>query len=174
MDASIVNNIITSGVTVGVGILTAVVAYIGTIKGSKLQIEAQQETMKTQLQEERMKLEEERVRQAEFTKKAIERFLSYEIKNNFKLLNEGRYLNQFVYTQTVPTGYFNDNKYSYEEYNKLKYDLIKFESSEVQEILDVYNMFYTIERKQTIGNFTENEYADFLHGLQICLAKYDS
>jgi hypothetical protein len=161
MDVELVNNLITSGVTLAVGAGGAVVAYYGTVKGAKMQIES-----------EKKKLDQAKEQQAKFTRKAIENFLSNEIKFNFIKLNTS-HLSVKIEDNELPFQYSVTHTYNYYEFNSLKYELIKRESNEVKEIINIYNMFYLIERKQEIMDFTQLEYENFKEAYNVCLSKYN-
>ncbi|MCE4093348.1 hypothetical protein LXM61_29975, partial [Priestia megaterium] len=63
-------------------------------------------------------------------------------------------------------------EFSYHEYNQLKYELIKFESNEVEEIINIYDMFYLVERKQEFLAFSDEEYEAVKTAYFICEEKY--
>lgn len=160
MNIDLINGLVSSGVTLVVGAAGAVVAYYGTIKGAKIQIENEQK-----------KLKEAEEQQAKFTREAIENFLHNEIKSNFMSLNTS-HLSATLTNNTIPFQYFVGHAYKYDEFNRLKYELIKFESDEVKEIISIYDMFYLIERKNEIQTFTQSEYDIFKKAYDICLSKY--
>ncbi|MCE4093357.1 hypothetical protein LXM61_30020, partial [Priestia megaterium] len=95
MDTSIVNNIITSSVTVGVGIITAIAAYKGTIKGAEMQMKSQQDTALLQIQNEQDALNDNIEKQNRFNQKAIRNFISHEIKDNFMKLGDPKLVKLF-------------------------------------------------------------------------------
>ncbi|MGE8082137.1 hypothetical protein [Peribacillus loiseleuriae] len=171
MDVSLINTLITSGVTLVVGAVGAIVAYKGTIKGAKVQIESQQEQTDKQFVNEMKQLNETRKQQAEFTRKAIENFISNEIKDNFRKLNNST-LSASLTNNSIPFQHFLNYTYKYEEFNSLKHELIKYESDEVKEIINIYDMFYLIERKQEIKDFSQTEYEAFQKAYNACLSKY--
>lgn len=171
INVDLVNNIITSGVTLIVGAVGAIVAYKGTLKGAQMQIESEQSHARMQIEHEQKQFEETQKQQAEFTRKAIENFISIEIKNNFKELNN-THLSARLTENEYPFQYFIGHIYNYHEYNNLKYELIKYESEEVIEIINIYDMFYLIERKKDILNLTQSEYDEFKKAYHICLSKY--
>mgnify|MGYP007039607215 CR=1 FL=1 len=119
------------------------------------------------------KQDDARIQQAEFTRKAIENFISNEIKSNFMRLNSS-HLSAQIATNEKPFQYSLNYTYTYDEFNNLKYELIKFESNEVKEIINIYDMFLLLERKQEITYFTQSEYNDFKAAFNICLSKYNS
>jgi hypothetical protein len=162
MDADLINGLVSSGVTLVVGAAGAIVAYYGTIKGAKIQIENEQK-----------KLKEAEELQAIFTREAIENFLHHEIKSNYMLLNRPL-LTSLLTENTTPFQYNvgDDYKSTYDEFNRLKYELIKFESDEVKEIISIYDMFYLIERMRDIDKFNQSEYDQFKKAYDICEAKY--
>ncbi|MFJ7994284.1 hypothetical protein ACIQY5_19175 [Peribacillus frigoritolerans] len=162
MDADFINGLVSSGITLIVGAAGAIVAYKGTIKGAKIQIE-----------NEHKKLEDAAKQQVKFTREAIENFLTEEIKINFIKLKDNYELTNFLSKNSEPFKFgFNSNKYNYDEFNNLKYKIIEFESDETKEIINIYNMFHLTERKTDILSFTQQEFNDFKSTYDICLNKY--
>ncbi|MCQ9285301.1 hypothetical protein NQ129_26405 [Priestia aryabhattai] len=168
--------------TIVTNVITAAVAYFGTIQGSKLQIKSQQKTTQQQIENDRqtallqIQTEQQRLdnaitEQNRFNQRAIKNFISHEIKDNFFKLGSMDLENRLK-ENSSPFQYSCNYKYSYHEYNQLKYELIKFESDEVEEIINIYNMFYIMERKQDVLAFTDEEYASFKNSFFICVDKY--
>ncbi|PHF64726.1 hypothetical protein [Priestia aryabhattai] len=165
MNVELLNAILTNGVALVVGATGAVVAYKGSVKGSMLQIEA-----------ERQKMIAEDDEKKKMYKEAIEKFLSNEIKTNFRILNpngvnymldrlkDGR-PTQFIFNRP-------SNGYLFNEYNNLKYELIKVGGEEAKETMAIYEIFYLVNRKKDMGDFTQEEYNQFKKGYNLCLKKY--
>ena len=179
MNVDLINNLITSGVTLVVGAVGAIYAYKGALNGAKMQIESEQERAKVQHYNEMAQLDEARHQQAEFTRKAIENFISNEIKKNFRQIEISPYLLKELEANRTPFEYWTSNSvfddtrlFEYEEYNKFKYELIKYESNEIQDILAIYDMFQLIEEKQVLTRFTQSEYESFKKFCHLSQSKY--
>jgi uncharacterized protein YigA (DUF484 family) len=163
IDKDLLEVIISSGVTLIVGIGGTFFGYRGAVNGAKLQIE-----------NERKKDRQEQEEQLEFTRNAIRNFLSHEIKDNFLSLHREGNLSAmlkehdepFMYPTTV------QRPYSFNEYNGLKHELIKFESEEMKEIIEIYDMFYLNQRKPYMQQLSRTEYKAFKKAYLKCLMKY--
>ncbi|PGT75532.1 hypothetical protein [Priestia megaterium] len=169
--------------TIATNVVTAAVAYFGTIKGSKLQIKSQQvttqqqidsdrQTAMLQLQNEQQNLDDAISKQNEFTRKAIKNFISHEIKSNLtELIKSGDTL-KMITRNDFPFHYTVNPSFKYDEYNNLKYELIKFESEEAEEIIGIYDMFQIIDRKRNFHDFNQFEYDRFKKYFDVCNSKY--
>lgn len=125
------------------------------------QIEHAQENLKSEIS-----------KQNKFAKAAIEKFVIHEVKKNFALINNETVRgNLEVYKESFQLGY-GKKPFDYNEFNQVKYDLIKFESNIIDEIINIYDVFYLIDRKQDIKEFTQEEYNNFKEVFEICLNKY--
>ncbi|MCR8870522.1 hypothetical protein [Peribacillus frigoritolerans] len=158
-------------ITLAVGAVGAIATYYGTMNGAKMQIKNQQEQADKQFVNEMKKLNQARKQQEEFTRKSIENFLSNEIKSNFNKINNIS-LSRDLTNNSMPFVYLMNYTYKYDEYNSLKHELIKFESDEVKEIINIYDMFYLLERKQGVQGFTQTEYEALKKAYNVCLSKY--
>ena len=108
---------------------------------------------------------------------AIDNFLRNEIQDNFrscfryrgKLIKDRLKSNEYKFSHD-----FSDSvsQCKFDEYNKLKYELVKLEVGKVQEIIEIYDMFYLICRKKDIGDFTQSEYEQFKKAYILCFEEY--
>jgi hypothetical protein len=160
LNNDVIVSLISNVSTIGVGILTAVVAYKGSLRGAKEQIE-----------HERKKLRDEAAEQRQFANLAIQKFLSYEIKKNFLVICTSR-LSNSINILDEPFQFGLHPSFTYTEFNNLKYDLIKYNSEEIEEIINIYEMFYLIELKGDIISLTQDEYTRFRKAYKTCLMKY--
>lgn len=156
----LLNTIIASGTTIAIGILTAVVAYKASIKGAAVQI-----------QHEKEKLSQEAKKHSEYAKKAIERFIVHEVKSNFKKINSKLVISRLHEPTPFQHG-FGNTSFSYDEFNRVKYELVKFESEDIVEVIKIYDLFYLLELKQDIQYLTQKEYEEFKEVYRILETKY--
>ncbi|MDN4074319.1 hypothetical protein [Fictibacillus terranigra] len=163
MDIDLLNNIITNVVTLAVGTVGAIVGYKAAIKGAKMQIE-----------NEHKKLQEAVEEQAEFTKSAIENFIRTEIDHNFSQIKFDEFKYQLQENEAPFPYYFHNSEidFTYEEFNSLKYEIIKFESPQAKELISIYDMFRLIERKQDVEFFTQLQYDEFKKTYFLCYFEY--
>lgn len=161
MNTDVTVAMISGATTIVVGVLTAFVAYKGSVKGATEQIEHAQENLNKEI-----------ARQNKFATAAIEKFVIHEVKKNFSRINNDTMKGNLKKFEQPFQHLYGDPSFDYSEFNRVKYDLIKFESDIVDEIINIYDVFYLIERKQDINKFTQNEYDSFKITFNMCLKKY--
>jgi hypothetical protein len=160
-----------------VGFLGAIIGagagFGGSIIGANLQINHERKRLREEEEERKKEVEEQR-RLYEY---AVENFLRNEIQDNFRSCFHygGKTMkNQLEYNeckfQHDLSNYVSQCKF--DEYNKLKYELVKLEVSKVQEIIEIYDMFYLLRRKKDIGDFTQSEYERFKKSYITCYEEY--
>lgn len=171
INAEILNSIITGATTLLVVVIGSVATYKGTIKGAKLQIENQEKQAHQQYIRDMNSLNESRKKQEVFQKNAIENFLSNEIKFNFEKIFDDN-LAWELYRHDEPFNYNFRRGFVFKEYDNFKYELIKSDSDHVKETVNIYDMFYSIERKMFLQRFTQIEYENFQKSYQVCIEKY--
>ncbi|WP_394136832.1 hypothetical protein [Cytobacillus oceanisediminis] len=162
MDKEIIVSLISNITTIIVGIITAIVAYKGSIRGAKEQIEHERQLLNATTEEQKV-----------FAQMAIERFISNEIKMNFKQIFSKNLANSLNTLNQPFDSYINTAKsFSFEEFNKVKYELIKTKSNSIEKIIKIYDMFYLIERKNDISRYTHEEFKLLKEAYSICLLEY--
>jgi hypothetical protein len=162
LNDEIIVGLISNVTTILVGILTAVVAYKASVKGAKVQIEHERQLIEETLRE-----------QTEFATLAIERFISNEIKKNFKAIYSASFANSLVQLNEPFQSYLGKREeFSYEEFNKVKYELIKSKSTSIDNLIKIYDMFLLIDRKNDISQYTQNEYNLLKETYIMCLNEY--
>lgn len=162
MSTDVIVALISNGTTILVGVLAAFVGYKASVKGAKIQIEHERESLLEANEEHR-----------EFTKAAIETFVNNEIKKNFKEIYSEEIGNSLRDLDTPFRKTLNSHgRFSFNEFNNVKYELIKTKSDSISKILKIYEMFTLIEREIEIHNYTQKEYDLVREAYQICLNEY--
>jgi hypothetical protein len=162
MSDEIIIAIISGVITILVGILTAYVAYRGSVQGARIQIEHEKANLQEEINEQRI-----------FANSVIERFVIHELKKNFKVINSD-YMRSYIPVNPTPFQHgFRDSDFIFKEFDRVKFDLIKYESELVKEIIEIYDVFYLLARKEDIMHFSQNEYDNFKRIFDICLTKYN-
>ncbi|MEK3771083.1 hypothetical protein MKY14_21305 [Paenibacillus sp. FSL R5-0887] len=139
-------NSMTSVVSALVG---ALFGYRGAIKGSILQIQQSQQKEK----EEREERQKNMVR-------SIFHLLSFEIEQNFSHLSFTSLMKILESEGRVDYLLNTKGKMKFEEYNSIKYEMMKQMDDEyVMRTITTYHFFYTLNKCDNILNLTESEYA---------------
>ncbi len=138
--------LISGAVTIIVGIVTAIFAYKGAIKGAKTQIEHEKDLSKKQQEEQRA-----------FTEKAIQQFIMREVKYNFLLIIENDFLMSRL-EEPFPKQYGHGLKFRRKEFERFKHDLIKSKSELVERILLYYEVCDLLEDGQFLERLSQKEF----------------
>ncbi|OYN65454.1 hypothetical protein [Bacillus safensis] len=172
MSNDIIIAIIGGAVTIIVGITTAVASYRGTIRGAKIQIQKNEE----ELEKKRTKEKKERdKRQEEGTKyrvEIIENFIKHEIRENFLLIKNDAFENHYLNTSrsNLLTYFSFPETLKFSEFDKAKYELIKYESEIIREVLAIYDAFKMVTSvRGDIRKLSYDEYQMFKNGYRHCL-----
>lgn len=147
--------------------------YKGSIKGAKLQIDEERRKLREENEERKKEMEEQR----KLYEYAIDNFLRNEIKNNFVLCfghGGGNLIRSLEMSdQSFSYGFaITCSQCKFDEYNKLKYELVKLRGNKVQEIIDIYDMFYLVVSKHNLQHFFKPEYDQFKKTYKLCFEKY--
>lgn len=164
-------------VSAGIGFVGAILGagagYFGSIGGAKLQIKEEKRKLREENEERKKEIEEQR----KLYEYAIDNFLRNEIKNNFVLCfghGGGNLLRSLEMSDQSFSSSFaaTCTQCKFDEYNKLKYELVKLGGNKVQEIIDIYDMFYLVVSKRDLQNFFKEEYDQFKKTYKLCFEKY--
>ncbi|MBU5206843.1 MULTISPECIES: hypothetical protein [Bacillus] len=163
MDNEVLIAIIGGVITLLVGVLTAVASY----SGARIQIKKSEEKLKKQ--------EKEAI---DFSKKIIEKFILREIEDNFY------YLRGEVFELDFIVGSSNHKKapgpmpfehLNFTEFNKVKYELIKYQSDIITEVIDIYEAFQILKSYQGyVKAMNDNEFQKFKRGFKLCTDRFGS
>ncbi|WP_226678283.1 hypothetical protein [Mesobacillus jeotgali] len=149
MNTEIVVASISGIVTIVVGVISALAAYKGSIKGAQNQIE------KANKDSENAKKEEDKL-----SRRFIESFLYDEIYTNLEII-QSSVINAFKeQAENTLIGGYNLGKYDFkfDTYNEIRYQLNKINSLEyVADIMSVYKCFRRINQVEKIHDLTEEE-----------------
>lgn len=123
------------------GIATLIAIYVTIIQSNKAQ-------------------NEEFKKNVEFSKNIINTYLIHEIKYNFNnvLGSKNLFYNRFK-NENHPTRFsYRNNEIKTDEFNKIKYELIKYNNETVNEVIELYDMFEIFKSKRGIEEFTQKEF----------------
>ncbi|WP_342495649.1 hypothetical protein MHB69_12900 [Bacillus sp. FSL K6-0994] len=172
MDQELTIALIQGAVTIIVGLMTAAATYIGVrfqIKKNEVAFERKREKEDA----ERKLLEQEDI---DFRKKIIERFIDQEIKVNFREMKNDSFEKQVIYGNLDYASYsgnFSDRHFNFNEFEKVKYDLIKYKDEKLIEVIEIYDAFRLIVNYSGfVRRMNRDEFRRFRKGYQHCLNRY--
>ncbi|MFP5180138.1 hypothetical protein PQS33_03635 [Bacillus altitudinis] len=164
--------IIQGVVTIIVGLMTAVATYIGV----RVQIK------KNEVAFEKKREEDEKVHRLleleaiNFRKKIIERFIDQEIKVNFMEMRNEYFEKQLLHgnsDHTSHSGNIHEAHLDFTEFEKAKYELIKYNDETLIEVIEIYDAFRLIVNHYGwVKGMNSDEFRRFKKGYQHCLNRY--
>ncbi|MEK4632328.1 MULTISPECIES: hypothetical protein [Bacillus] len=174
MDKEIMVAIIGGIVTIIVGVITAIAGYKGGIKGAQLQIEKDQEKINTERDAYRRKRQAEYNQEISYRRGVIERIISHEIQDNFMKIKSDFLEEEILYSgdSWSAISYYFNTELRFAEFDKVKYDLIKFQSEKVSEVMDIYDAFKIIVRRKQLVNFKSEEIHKVRKAYLMCKKNY--
>ena len=162
MSSDIIVAIISGAVTIIVGFAGGWFGYLGSIKGATKQIQHERDLI----------LVGDR-KQQDFAVSVIKSFLVEEIRTNFtSLIGRANGLTDRLRENDKPFDQDLVTYFSFDEFEKGKYELIKSNDILVREIIDIYKTFKILHRVGNVKELNVNEYKDFQRVYRICLEKY--
>lgn len=161
MSSDIVVEIISGLVTLAVGAIGGYFAYKGSIEGAIKQIE----------HERNLAVEKDK-EQREFAINIINSFIADEIKTNFAYYKKDGLLEKLK-KENAPFHDYINGKFNSVEFDKVKYELLKYSGEAVQEVNDIYKMFKVLSNKDNVNKLKPDEYQEFKRVYNICLEKYN-
>ncbi|ASN05551.1 hypothetical protein [Virgibacillus necropolis] len=138
-------------------IITASAGFIGALIGGIIT----SHSAKKQIQVESDRINSEKREAEQLNVKVVKTFLMNEIKYNIAVLQEleDAFKHEFDYYKR--NSYIFDKDFKFEEYNRVKYELIQHPSLTINTTVEIYQAFYLLNRKRDFNLYTENEY-DFV------------
>lgn len=132
---------------------TSWLALIGVIIGQLIAFASRQ------LEKHSDKLKE-RQKSIEMSESIISNFLSKEINDNFKLIPISgikRKLQEIDDGSKSSQYGLGSIQFQFKEYDKIKYEIIKYNNELTIEVLEIYNLFYFLMDKKDLKNMTTEE-----------------
>ncbi|MDE0640815.1 hypothetical protein PWJ77_10055 [Bacillus sp. CNPSo 3703] len=170
MGQEIIIALIQGGVTLSVGALTAFVTY----RAVRLQIKKNEETFlkkREQQEKERTKVERE---SHDYQKQIIERFIDFEIHDNFNIIKRN-YNRKLVFsTEKLREEEFDPTGLDFTEFDKIKYELIKYKSDTINEVIEIYDAFRLLMIYEGLcRKMPDDEFHKFKKGYEHCLNRFE-
>lgn len=143
-------------------VVGALIGFIGAIVsgyiGGKWSYKGAMDAITKEIMEERNMIEERRKENKILAKFFIDSFLKQEIEKNFKQVSSNERL--MVHLSAGVKGGLKKEwsyKFCFDEYDKIKYDLVKFNSEIIEDIACIYKLFTILENKNSNYDLTEYE-----------------
>ncbi|EJT6166366.1 hypothetical protein [Clostridium perfringens] len=97
--------------------------------------------------------------------KVINKILREEIINNKIAIEQTKLYENLSYKYKTKKYIYNlKGKIKFDDYERIKFDLLKYTDVElVEEVIDLYSLFYILIRHSDIDEFEEKEYNQMLH-----------
>lgn len=168
MGQEILIALIQGGVTVLVGCMTAIATY----KAVRVQIKKNEETFQKKREEQENERKQEDQESLIYQKQIIERFIYFEIQFNFNKINRN-HLGELIGMKLLKYNSFKDIDFNFTEFDKNKYDLIKYKSHLINEVIEIYDAFRLLNIYQgNCRSMSEDEFKKFERGYQLCLTRF--
>ncbi|WP_144474028.1 hypothetical protein [Bacillus pumilus] len=168
MSDQIIIAIIGGTVTILVGVLTAFASF----KGAKMQIQKNEEELEKKRSKEKEEQEKKEKKEIQYRAEIIENFIYNEIRENFKLIKTKAFEKDFLKSsKTQQECYVSFHDYlSFSEFDKAKYELIKYKSEHLSKVLSIYEAFKIIKNsKGETRKLSNGEYQKLKEGYTLCL-----
>jgi len=170
MSQEIIIAVIGGVVTIIVGLITAGATYLGV----RIQIKKNEEISekkRVQQEGERKQLEQESF---EYQKQIIDRFIDFEIHENFNKIKRNHMKELISDTKNLRKQYIKHEGLNFIEFDKNKYDLIKYKSDTINEVIEIYDAFRLLVIYDGLcENMPDDEFHRFKKGYQLCLNRFE-
>lgn len=148
-------------------IISGVIGLIGAIVGGV----ATYLSVNKQLKFEREKISNEEKERLNIALTIIKIFLIKEIKGNYNIL-KGTEINKILKREINSTEFYSIGNFTfcYNDFDRIKYDIIKYNVQEIHDTINIYQMFNFIEenRSKKYIELTEDEKEFVKNGMIKC------
>ena len=103
---------------------------------------------------------EEAEKNNEHSKRMVEAFLIHEIKDNFTsaLGRRSTFYSRFKDEDQPEQFSYRPDFIKTDEFDRIKYDLIKYDNDVIRDTIELYSMFEMLKHKSDINGFNQNEF----------------
>ncbi|MGN8046051.1 hypothetical protein [Bacillus sp. 22190] len=167
MEKEVLIAVIGGGVTLLVGILAALTSY-GV---ARIQIKKSEEAFEKKREQEIIERKQLEQVELDYRKKIIERFIDFEICKNFKSIKHQRFEDALINgNSALDHIVFDESHLVFTEFNEVKYDLIKYKSDKITEVVEIYDAFRVISSNTGyVARMSSDEVEILKRGYQHCL-----
>lgn len=143
-------------------------SYLGTIIGSTIGVFGAYFVMKIELRNYEKQKESERNNGIEVAKLIVETFLFDEIKVNYQNLIKP----SNILVEKLKNGLNDDYKWNirlaFKEFDKVKYEIIKYNNEPIKNVLEIYRTFKIIHEFKRYGDLSNSQKEQISKGLKLC------
>lgn len=137
-------------------VITSAIGLLGAVIGGMITARA----TKKQIEEEREQYKREKKESQQLNVKIVRTFLMNEINHNVSELQS------LSHALSNDHSYFNNSytfnkKFRFDEFDKVKYELLKYPSLTIKTTIELYQAFYLLDRKRDFKEYNKEEY-DFI------------
>lgn len=147
-------------VTIGAALLGLGGTLIGAYVGARFAYKGAIDAVTKQIEYQNKQSEREMIQQVHVAIGIIARFLWKEIEYNCeKLDGTNCYISKNIFSNDTPKQYGISNiLLKFDEFEKVKFELLKYKSKTVKDIFDIYDKFYLLSIHRDIKELTIEEY----------------
>ncbi|WP_227766428.1 hypothetical protein [Zhaonella formicivorans] len=140
-------------------IAAIVIAAVAGLAGALLGSFASYKVVEKLLVEQRNLVKTEQEKRDELAIKIVTKYLWHEIDYNRAMLEDkDQALSAIFQGKEKPKQYSYQTNFKFEEYNKVKYELLKYNSSIIKDIFDLYDIFLTLYKYNDLRELSREEY----------------
>ena len=138
-------------------LLGGILGFGGAIISGKWSYKGAIDAVTRQINSKHEEEQKEREENGRVADAILEHFVRHEITANYKHHDDGTFISRLKMDKPSKYGY-SPKFLEFEEFNKIKYELIKYSTSSAKEVLDIYKMFSIFERHSDIQSFNQNDF----------------
>ncbi|WP_152668150.1 hypothetical protein [Clostridium cylindrosporum] len=140
-------------------LITAIIGFIAVYFGAVYGGNKATENMERQFQVEKENQEKIEEKNKKVLTNTIAKLIKEEVQHNAILIYNTHFFQYLDKGYGTQYGYNFNEELKFYDYNKIKYELIKYyELNIVEEVIDLYSLFYILSRNKDINQLTEKEY----------------
>ncbi|WP_024834759.1 hypothetical protein [Ruminiclostridium josui] len=156
----------------GAGLTGALVGFIGAIVsghiGGKWSYKGAMDAVTREITEERNRLKEQKKENKILAEFFINSFLIQEIERNYTQIDDRLMMALNSGLKQGPPNLNWSYKFYFDEYDKVKYDLVKFNAEIINDYSYIYKLFAILANKRNYYDLTENERKFVAKALRKC------
>lgn len=143
-----------------VGVITVLATLLGAWVGGKYSYKGAMDAVSKQIQNQTALLKAEEIKNGEVALKIITKLLWNEIDYNCRMFDgKNKSFSTDWLLRGKPTQYgYGTMKFVFEDYNQIKYELLKYNSEIVQDVIEVYNKMFLLSTHQDFNELSQEEF----------------
>lgn len=146
-------------------LISALIGVFGALFGAKLggekSYKAAMDSVTAQIKYQNELLDKERKNKEQLAVKIIAKFLWYEIDYNCETLDGNNKIfstNRFLKNRPEQLSY--ERVFKFDDYSKIKYQLLNYNSETVNKVIDLYNKLFILKNHNDLDQLTQKEFEE--------------